>query len=348
MRRWKPHGSNGSLPYYTEFSVDPPDLPPNIPAPFNAEICDAVVELKPEVVSFHFGLPEKSLVDRLKAAGCSDHLLCDDGHRSALARGPWSRRHYCPRRRGWRPPRYVLDERPDNAGRYARSRPASRRCGESSGHRGGRNWRWPGYRRGARVGRVGRANGDSIFALPRGDDFPASSRRHQVRERQAQRRHQCADGAARSCAGQSLRPRGRTSRRRCSFFSARRACNRTAAQEGGVCRALPTSAAYTPEKPRRSVESFPQVSLPRNWPPRRFRGSARSAGKAEIGEPIRPGGRRRRSPESGRSRMSVASGRDSPRQSPARRRHVPQVGGELRKHRATPAPPPASHATAGF
>ena len=38
--------------------------------PFNAEICDVIVELRPEVVSFHWGLPEKSLVDRLKAAGC--------------------------------------------------------------------------------------------------------------------------------------------------------------------------------------------------------------------------------------------------------------------------------------
>jgi nitronate monooxygenase len=28
------------------------------------------VELRPAVVSFHFGLPDKSLVDRLKAAGC--------------------------------------------------------------------------------------------------------------------------------------------------------------------------------------------------------------------------------------------------------------------------------------
>jgi nitronate monooxygenase len=33
-------------------------------------MCDVVVELKPEVVSFHFGFPEKSLVDRFKAAGC--------------------------------------------------------------------------------------------------------------------------------------------------------------------------------------------------------------------------------------------------------------------------------------
>jgi nitronate monooxygenase len=56
--------------YYTEFGVDPPDFPASIPPPFTAEICDAVVELRPEVVSFHFGLPEQSLVDRLRAAGC--------------------------------------------------------------------------------------------------------------------------------------------------------------------------------------------------------------------------------------------------------------------------------------
>jgi NAD(P)H-dependent flavin oxidoreductase YrpB (nitropropane dioxygenase family) len=33
-------------------------------------MCDTAVDLKPDVVSFHFGLPEKSLVDRIKAAGC--------------------------------------------------------------------------------------------------------------------------------------------------------------------------------------------------------------------------------------------------------------------------------------
>jgi nitronate monooxygenase len=57
-------------PYYTEFAVDPAVLPPLIPPPFTAETCDALVELKPAVVSFHYGLPVRSLVDRLKAAGC--------------------------------------------------------------------------------------------------------------------------------------------------------------------------------------------------------------------------------------------------------------------------------------
>jgi nitronate monooxygenase len=38
-------------------------------APFDAQMCELVEELKPEVVSFHFGLPEKTLLKRVKAAG---------------------------------------------------------------------------------------------------------------------------------------------------------------------------------------------------------------------------------------------------------------------------------------
>jgi nitronate monooxygenase len=56
--------------YYTELGVNPPQFPASTRPPFDAEMCDVVVELRPEVVSFHFGLPEKSLVDRLKATGC--------------------------------------------------------------------------------------------------------------------------------------------------------------------------------------------------------------------------------------------------------------------------------------
>ena len=39
-------------------------------APFDAVTCQLVEELKPEVVSFHFGLPETALLNRVKAAGC--------------------------------------------------------------------------------------------------------------------------------------------------------------------------------------------------------------------------------------------------------------------------------------
>jgi nitronate monooxygenase len=56
--------------YYTELGVNPPEFLAGARPPFDAEMCDVVVELRPQAVSFHFGLPEKSLVDRLKAAGC--------------------------------------------------------------------------------------------------------------------------------------------------------------------------------------------------------------------------------------------------------------------------------------
>jgi nitronate monooxygenase len=56
--------------YYKELGLDPsaPVTAANR-APFDAAMCDAVEEVKPEVVSFHFGLPEKPLLDRVKATG---------------------------------------------------------------------------------------------------------------------------------------------------------------------------------------------------------------------------------------------------------------------------------------
>jgi nitronate monooxygenase len=58
-------------PYYVEFGIDPAaPVPTTNRTPFNAELCAAVEELKPEVVSFHYGLPDAALVSRVKAAGC--------------------------------------------------------------------------------------------------------------------------------------------------------------------------------------------------------------------------------------------------------------------------------------
>jgi nitronate monooxygenase len=58
-------------PYYSELGLDPA-APVNVAnrAPFDAAMCDLVEELKPEVVSFHFGLPAPALLKRVKAAGC--------------------------------------------------------------------------------------------------------------------------------------------------------------------------------------------------------------------------------------------------------------------------------------
>src|ERR1700752_1074549 len=57
--------------YYKELGVDP-SVPISAAnrAPFDAAFCAVVEELKPEVVSFHFGLPSPDLVKRVKAAGC--------------------------------------------------------------------------------------------------------------------------------------------------------------------------------------------------------------------------------------------------------------------------------------
>src|SRR3982750_4821871 len=54
-------------PYYDELGIDPA-APINAAnrAPFDAAMCALVEELKPEVVSFHFGLPDPALVKRVK------------------------------------------------------------------------------------------------------------------------------------------------------------------------------------------------------------------------------------------------------------------------------------------
>jgi nitronate monooxygenase len=58
-------------PYYSELGLDP-SAPINAAnrAPFDAAFCAVVEELKPEIASFHFGLPDQALLKRVKAAGC--------------------------------------------------------------------------------------------------------------------------------------------------------------------------------------------------------------------------------------------------------------------------------------
>jgi nitronate monooxygenase len=58
--------------YYQEHGLDPA-APINAAnrAPFDSAMCEVVEELRPEVASFHFGLPAKDLLARVKAAGCT-------------------------------------------------------------------------------------------------------------------------------------------------------------------------------------------------------------------------------------------------------------------------------------
>ena len=59
-------------PYRAELGIDP-STSTSAPgrAPFDDEMCDVVEEFSPEVVSFHFGLPESRLLERVKALGCT-------------------------------------------------------------------------------------------------------------------------------------------------------------------------------------------------------------------------------------------------------------------------------------
>lgn len=57
-------------PYYIELGLDPKaPAPRSGRAPFDDEFCAIVEEFRPEVVSFHFGLPDAALLDRVKATG---------------------------------------------------------------------------------------------------------------------------------------------------------------------------------------------------------------------------------------------------------------------------------------
>ncbi len=74
-----PHAPNDSqeagwrqalAPYYQEFEIDPATIS-NGPGrmPFNEESAAIVEASRPAVVSFHFGLPEPALLDRVRQAG---------------------------------------------------------------------------------------------------------------------------------------------------------------------------------------------------------------------------------------------------------------------------------------
>jgi nitronate monooxygenase len=58
-------------PYYVELGIDPSaPIPTSMRMPFDAAFCAMIEDLKPDVVSFHFGLPEAELFRRVKTLGC--------------------------------------------------------------------------------------------------------------------------------------------------------------------------------------------------------------------------------------------------------------------------------------
>jgi nitronate monooxygenase len=76
-------------PYYASLGLDPRAATP-APGrtPFDAAMLDLVLELKPAVVSFHFGLPDAAMMGRLKAAG-----IVVMSSATTVAEAVWLERH---------------------------------------------------------------------------------------------------------------------------------------------------------------------------------------------------------------------------------------------------------------
>src|SRR5215469_13108980 len=83
--------------YYVQLQADDTSIPQSARPPFDDKMCDLVVEFCPEVVSFHFGLPDKNLFHRVRSTGAKilstatsvdeAHWLEDHGCDAIIAQG---------------------------------------------------------------------------------------------------------------------------------------------------------------------------------------------------------------------------------------------------------------------
>lgn len=58
-------------PYYEELGIAGPVDPAPLRKPFDSAMAEVVVAVRPDIVSFHFGLPEPALFARIRAAGAA-------------------------------------------------------------------------------------------------------------------------------------------------------------------------------------------------------------------------------------------------------------------------------------
>ncbi len=78
-------------PYYVEQGLDPEaPVPSSGRMPFDSDYCALVEEYRPKVVSFHFGLPDQALLDRVKAAGAKVIASA-----TTVAEARWLEAHGC-------------------------------------------------------------------------------------------------------------------------------------------------------------------------------------------------------------------------------------------------------------
>ena len=100
--------------------------------PSAMQMCGVVEETQPEVVSFHFGLPDPALLDRVKASGATiigNATSVEEARRLEAAR---CRRDHRPGLRGRRPHRPLPWRRSRRSDRIVRARSAGRRRGIGS------------------------------------------------------------------------------------------------------------------------------------------------------------------------------------------------------------------------
>ena len=196
-------------PYYTALGATPPSLPLKAGLqPFGEEACALVEELRPAIVSFHFGLPAPALLQRVKSAGCKilssatsvkeAVWLAERGVDAVIAQGAEAGGH-----RGM-----FLETDVATPDRHLRARAAGRRRGEGSGHRRRRHCRCPRCRRSLRARRFRRADRHRLSSLPRGAYLRAASRGTEE-ARARHRHHQCADRAPGARDSQPVHRRAR-------------------------------------------------------------------------------------------------------------------------------------------
>jgi hypothetical protein len=181
-------------PYYREFGLDPEaPVPASNRAPFDDEFCALVEELRPEVVSFHFGLPERRLLDRVLATDAKilssattveeARWLEAEGCHAIIAQGSEAGGH-----RGM----FRTEDVATQVGTFSLCA-AGGGCRGRAGDRGRRHCRWSRHRRRLHARRFGGADRDGLPVLSGVDDCGSTSagtrNSRRVRNRTHQRLH---------------------------------------------------------------------------------------------------------------------------------------------------------------
>ena len=181
-----------------ELGVDRADAPAGAPRiAFDEDACQLVERSRPEVVSFHFGLPAPELVDRVRATGATVMASA-----TTVAEAIWLESHGCDvviaqgAEAGGHRGMFLTADVAAQPGTMALVPRVDRRR-HGAGDRGRWHRRWSQRRRCARARRVCGADRHCLPAVPGGADLPrAPSRpRGNVRRHGADQRVHRAPGA---------------------------------------------------------------------------------------------------------------------------------------------------------